>query len=937
MTPQDLERVVLLAADVSNPQSQWEATSMLTQWLNTFSDAGSSLIQLLKWSQQEPAVFFALTTLQRIELKPNERTELRALLMSYSNSMATHMQVKVGVVLAKIIQQDFVACWNSAFDDLYNTGNPILYLRTLDALFEASYSEIDPVTRELKDFLRGISVGATSPSIPVDQTISARILEQLLALFANGEYPVLTLTVLKRMISWVDISLVMQENFINLLFRSLRQQDPDAAVLVVETFSELVGRGMDAEKKISLLHDARILENIAVNVNLETLDGSPIEVVIEVAKLVNVTGLELIPSWEDQRVAESLWHQVLALFFRCFAYDDIDVSGAVIPLACRIGISMEKVDSSSRGLLPQLLSVMYDRMKYPGDFQFDYEDEEESEEEVYRTELRKLNQRLVRSVPDTCLQFTCEALASLPLPISSSSTRDVEAALRLVYHYCEGVRPSPGLKVVMKNDAFLAILAALHRSDIPTHPHREVLLLYYDVAVRYAAIFEKQRDLLPRILEALSGVRGIQHEHVRVRSRSCYLLLKLVKALVKIMSPYVETAVTGIHGLLSNPTKCPLSADDGLYLFEAIGILLGKTGLRDDLQQQSLTKVMTPHIRNIEDLLISPGLTQDSERYGMMLSNSVAAIACLSKGFQAPPHSVQLVLADTMSVSLAVFRALPTHDGVRKNCTGLWQRMTQCLGPKVLPYTPQFLALHIANCNSDDIQIAAQIMNQCCIKFKQDAASVLDDALLPFLRKCHSLIPETENGQVAPHLRTEQLSIQKLTFVVLQHIVTHSASQVLVSPQNAGSFEDILQIMSDGALNVENPLIQKTCIQFFRDLVDQWGEDEQQGNGVSTIKRDYIRYVYGRLCPAVLKYLLSPLFDERDAMQSRITSEFGHLLFSLKRTRGTDEFVQQVVHGCLQNIRCTSDILGGFQAASNEREFDLCLQETMKVLKPTTS
>jgi exportin-T len=327
-----------------------------------------------------------------------------------------------------------------------------------------------------------------------------------------------------------------------------------------------------------LLQDARILDSIIASVNLETVDESPIEVVIEVAKFVNVTGLELIPSWEENNVTDALWHKVLALFFRCFAYDDIDVSGAVIPLACRIGISMEKANSPSLSLLAQLLSVMYEQMKYPHDFQFDYGDEDEAEEEVYRTELRRLSQRLVRAAPDICLRFSCEALASLPLPLSSSSTRDAEAALRLVYHYCEGIRPTPGLKVVMKNATFLAILTALHRSDISMHPHREVLLLYYDVAVRYAAIFEKQPDLLAPILDALGGNRGIQHEHARVRSRACYFLLKLVKALVKTMRPYVESLVTGIQGLLANPAKYPLRSEDALYLFEAIGILLGKTG-----------------------------------------------------------------------------------------------------------------------------------------------------------------------------------------------------------------------------------------------------------------------------------------------------------------------------------------------------------------------
>jgi hypothetical protein len=80
--------------------------------------------------------------------------------------MATHMQVKVGVVLAKIIQQDFVLSWHSAFSDLEQVATPILYLRTLDALFEANYSEIDPTTRQLKDVLRGISSGIQHHQYP---------------------------------------------------------------------------------------------------------------------------------------------------------------------------------------------------------------------------------------------------------------------------------------------------------------------------------------------------------------------------------------------------------------------------------------------------------------------------------------------------------------------------------------------------------------------------------------------------------------------------------------------------------------------------------------------------------------------------------------------------------------------------------------------------
>jgi exportin-T len=313
----------------------------------------------------------------------------------------------------------------------------------------------------------------------------------------------------------------------------------------MKCLQELVGRGMDNDRKLALLVDTDILRKLHQSVNLQVLDASPIEVVIEVAKLIDATGQELAPMMEhctNNGTQQSLlWSQVLELFFRCLAFDDIDVSGAVLPLAGRL-TTMQDMPAS------QLLAIMYRQMRYPSDYQFDYENDDEAEEEVYRGELRKLYQKLVRACPQLCLQFLCQTLANLPVPLSSAGISEVEAALRLVYHYCEAIRPPPGLKVVMKNETFRAVLVALHQSDIADHAHREVLLLYYDTSVRYYPIFLDQPDLLPIVLESLSGERGLQHAHPHVSSRSCYLLLRLVKSVVKVMRPYVETAVTGIQG-----------------------------------------------------------------------------------------------------------------------------------------------------------------------------------------------------------------------------------------------------------------------------------------------------------------------------------------------------------------------------------------------------
>lgn len=129
---------------------------------------------------------------------------------------------------------------------------------------------------------------------------------------------------------------------------------------------------------------------------------------------------------------------------------------------------------------------------------------------AYRAELAKLFGKMVRIDSDLCLQFIVEAAQQMEA-MSKASTPDVEVLLRLVYHFSEGVRPAPGLKVIMKNDTFCALLAALHNSDIASHPHREVLCLYYEIVVRYHPIFINNvgskkvanTPLLSRVLEAM--------------------------------------------------------------------------------------------------------------------------------------------------------------------------------------------------------------------------------------------------------------------------------------------------------------------------------------------------------------------------------------------------------------------------------------------------
>jgi exportin-T len=1003
MTPQEIEQYVLLASSASNLQHQQQANTLLNQWVSS-SDPdtlAATLIKVLQSTRREVVHFYALTAFLNIirQTKPEHRAALRQeifsqLLLNEPSSCwnPTFLRTKAGVLLARLVRLDFPQHWPNAFGELQSTEllqrAPDIYFRTLTALMDDFGKDETEVNTRLKDWLRGYSFAGDNnnhnnnnnnnslqnPAVSPKQSISGQLLQTTVVLLVQGlanndeNICLLALTALKGFMSWMDLSLVLEDQVLHCVFTSLARGSTtdsptaDAGVIAVECLQELVARGMEEDKKLSILVHTGVFEKIHAHVNLETVDASPIDVVLEVARFINLIGLEIVDFNQDTKIMQS---QLLDLFFRCFAYDDIDISGAVIPLAGSL-VSQEQ----DVVLISQLVTVTYRQMRYPEDFQFDYEDEDEAEEEMYRAELRKLHQKLIRAAPEACLQFTCQTMLQLPSPLSTAPTPDIEAALRLVYHYCEGIRPGPGMKVVMKNETFRNLLIAIHTSDVCFHPHREVLTLYYEMTVRYYPLLKDRPDLLQKTLGSLTGTQGLQHGHPRVRSRSCYFLLRLVKSVGSsngknsVLRPYVETAVSGIQSLIES-NSVQLRTEDVLNMFETIGLLVGKTGLEPEEQQRYLTQVITPHVRSIERILEQKqAISLDAETYGELLSSSIAAIAFLSKGFRQPADEVKIVLLETMKINIAVLEAMPDHSQVRNKCFVLLQRSIQLLEDKVLPSMPQMLYLLVGHCDSNDILDVAQLFNQLCIKFQAEAIPAMDAALLPFLRKCYALVssitaapsePTTNaTAVVAPHLRTEQLSVQKLTFVVLQHMVSHKATAILLSPTNASSLESILQSMGEGATHVEEALMKKTCLVFFKELIDQWcvvDESSASGNHHATphngnnggatyipppsyVVQGYIRFLLDVLIPGVIESFCRDSFQVEDANHWRSLSEFASILEILQQRLPSDVYQQQVLLNTLTNrLGCPAPIVEGFRGSSRkdmEASLKNLIQESKK-------
>ncbi|CAM9754219.1 unnamed protein product, partial [Ectocarpus sp. 13 AM-2016] len=431
--------------------------------------------------------------------------------------------------------------------------------------------------------------------------------------------------------------------------------------------------------------------------------------------------------------------------------------------------------------LPQLLATLYQRMKYPPDFAFDPSDEDEGEEDMLRQQLRKHLVNAIRNAPETVLEFICRALSSLPTPLSGLPFPDLEAALRLIFHFGEGCggvsvlnssggggrggggrRPaSPGAAELLRSGAFPQMVLALHDSDVARHKHPQVVMLYFQLTVRYSKMLaDGPPHLIPKVLEAICGPQGLSNADVTLRTRSCYFLTKLVKAMKEGVVPYVDVIVPGVQALLDSPQGNPMDLSDEakLNLYETIGFLVGMPNVPVPKQVQLLDGVLGPQMRRIaENLqraaaaagagggagLVGEGENGGDDAIGAELAAGVGAMANVSKGFKPVVSAeVEARFFQALEAATSALMSFPRHVALRAKTMFLVHGLIPCLGEGLLRALPlSALLVLVQEGDGKDLMEVAQVLNQLTIEYGPKSAQLLDGALMPLIRRTYQLTP----------------------------------------------------------------------------------------------------------------------------------------------------------------------------------------------------
>lgn len=388
------------------------------------------------------------------------------------------LQNKLTQTLTLLFVRLYKQGWESFMDDFMsitslpgssgrdNPAGCVLYLRILLAVHDEIADQLlsrqpDEANRnvDLKDLVR-----------ERDMQKVVRSWQEILAQYQNQDDRIIemTLKVLGKWVQWIDITLVIQQDMINLLLPLIGRTNGDTDKVrdaAVDAYTEITSKKMKPTDKMELIGFLGLQQIVSELVNSPPLNqyrGTPkydTDLAEAVAKLVNVVMTDVVKvletfSQDSSSKAEQHLHDFIPLLLRFFSDDFDEVCSSVIPSLTDILTLFRKITPLPprySEMLPSILNAIIMKMRYDETASWGNEDEQTDEAEFQ--ELRKRLQNLQKSVAavdqnlylETLSNLVANTFQTLDQQGSRMDWRDVDLALHEMYLFGELALPNSGL------------------------------------------------------------------------------------------------------------------------------------------------------------------------------------------------------------------------------------------------------------------------------------------------------------------------------------------------------------------------------------------------------------------------------------------------------------------------------------------------------------
>lgn len=939
-------------------------------------------LQLFEFSEHQEVKFYALQALQEAltagvddAVATQIRSQLLAWLtdnVAFVERKAPYLKTKLAVVVTLLIKRDYPDRWPSAFSELMallpkGASMVEMYFRILLAIYEEivefdaqrSQAEVNHNMR-IKDAMRESSCMAET----FDAIYSVLVNCDASAVMCELSYS--ALETLKRYIAWVDIALVVNDRILPLLFKMLRES-ASLRCPAANCLFEIIDKGMAPEKKLALLQQLQIIEMLP---SLPIQDDD--EFAEEIAEVVNGVGLELVECLDtfrhEQRVelfalTNHMLIQLMPLVWDLFAHETKDVSEEVFEIVNAVGtlirsetttpgaanpMGVEQLFRASE-YIPQILHGIYRQTRYPED-----SDSDAAEFEEYRRSLYKIYVNITRLRPMETLAFLTNLAQELPTQFEQIDPRDLESFLSLVYRFKEGLT---ALKVANSfedaNSPLVAMVLRIHSNMINATSgnapslHESVLLTYYDLAVRYSKVLQNQSNLIPAVLTMMFGPNGLTHPNATVRSRVCYLCLRLVKAIGASVHPHVTNILQALQPRLvipdeeealarkTDPTFLPY--DDQLYLFELAGqviasLVSSSTPDMMEVKYQYTKAVVEPSLQALTlSLAALQNGTKPTDYVGARcacLLNAVAHVLKAFKGTNCMLHH-QEMFTEVLTAANCVLRALPQHASVRSKVVFTLHRLITVLDSEhLLGNVAETLKHLMASCESSDVIEVVQLLDQLIIKYKHALFPFFEELTMGFIQHLCELMPArnaSTESETKDASQLERESIQKYLFAFMLHLVMHQLESVYISPRNVAQLENVLRLVLEGCADVTDANINRACFTIAHELASRWllltPPPVSEITPSAECKALFTRIVVQEFTPAMFTVTKRYHFNASDMQCAAMMKEIAVLQEVLVKSLG-NEYLAFLRDAYLPSVGCPPELAASYseQVASADRK-----------------
>ncbi|KAL0463791.1 UNVERIFIED_CONTAM: Exportin-T [Sesamum latifolium] len=703
---------------------------------------------------------------------------------------------------------------------------------------------------------------------------------------------------MRRYISWIDIGLIVNDAFTQLLFElmlvdGLPDQLRAAAAGVVLA---VVSKRMDPKPKLALLQSLQMNRVF----RLVARDGDS-ELVSSVAFLLTGYATEVLEcanslSLQDGKgVSQELLNEVLPSVFYVMQNCELDSAFSIVQfLSVYVGTMKGLPTLTETQLLHvgQILEVIRAHIQFDPMYRsnLDVLDKIGREEEDRMVEFRKdlfvLLRNIGRVAPDVTQMFIRNSFASAVSSSEDRNVEEVEAALSLFYELGESLSDD-----AMRNGSLLReLVPMLLSAKFPCHSNRLVALVYLDTINRYMKFVLENTEYIPMALCAFLDERGIHHPNANVSRRASYLFMRGVKLLKAKLVPYIETILQSLQDTVAQFTKMDSvlkelsGSEDGSYVFEVEVALLNA---KSQIHEGSLA-----HIGNIQQIIV--------------------AINALSKGFSqklvtASRPAIGLMFKQTLDILLEILVVFPRVESLRCKVTSFIHRMVETLGTSVFPYLPKALEHLLTESEPKELVGFLVLLNQLICKFGVGVHDILEEVYPVIASRVFNILPKNDilsgPGSCTEEIRELQ-ELQRTFFTFLNVIATHNLSSVFVSPKSSGCLELMMQFLLHACCNHKDILIRKACVQIFVRLIKDWCTD---ANGEEKVPgfRSFIVEAFATNC--CLYSVLDKSFEFRDANTLVL---FGEIVMAQKvmYEKFGNFFLLHFVSKGFPNIHCPQDL-----------------------------